>query len=131
MLRAAQAAVRISDLWFTLLFQSFQNTADEVEEWLLEKQISFERQVQKQGRSMRDWTIDFQTYTASRTSLVFLLSTGTRGAVRRLAEHVLAGCVDLSHLKANQPDLSFVSLFDDTADIWRPEDFSLVDAHSK
>ena len=130
-LRVAQAAVRISDLWFTLRFQSFQNTADEVEEWLLEKQISFERQVQKQGRSMRDWTIDFQTYTASRTSLVFLLSTGTRGAVRRLAEHVLAGCVDLSHLKANQPDLSFVSLFDDTADIWRPEDFSLVDAHSE
>jgi hypothetical protein len=60
-LRVAQAAVRISDLWFTLRFQSFQNTADEVEEWLLDKQISFERHVQKQGRSMRDWTIDFQT----------------------------------------------------------------------
>ena len=130
-LRVAQAAVRVSDLWFTLRSQSFQTTADEVDEWLLEKQIPFERRVQKQGRSTRNWTVDFETHADNRTSLVFLLSTGTRGAVRRLAEHVLAGCVDLNHLKANQPGLAFVSLFDDTEDVWRPEDFSLVDECSE
>ena len=130
-LRVAQAVVRISDLWFTMRSQSFQNTADEVDEWLHEKQIPFERQVQKQGRSTQNWTIDFETQTDNRTCLVFLLSTGARGTVRRLAEHVLAGCVDLNHLKVNQPDLTFVSLFDDTEDVWRPEDFSLVDEHSE
>ena len=113
-LRVAQGAVRVSDLWFTFRSQSFQNTADEVDEWLREKQIPFDRQVQKQGRSAQNWTIDFETYTDNRTSLVFLLSTGSRGTVRRLAEHVLAGCVDLSHLKVNQSGLTFVSLFDDT-----------------
>lgn len=130
-LRVAQAVVRVSDLWFTFRSQSFQNTADELDEWLREKQIPFERQVQKQGRSMQNWTIDFETYTDNRTSLVFLLSTGSRGTVRRLAEHVLAGCVDLSHLKADLPILTFVSLFDDTEDVWRPEDFNLVDEHSE
>ena len=130
-LRVAQAVVRISDLWFTLRNQSFQNTADEVDEWLREKQIPFERQVRKQGRSMQNWTVDFETQTENRTSLVFLLSTGSRGTVRRLAEHVLAGCVDLNHLKDNQPSLVFVSLFDDTEDVWRPEDLSLVDGHSE
>ncbi len=130
-LRVAQAAVRVSDLWFTLRSQSFQNTADEVDEWLREKQIPFERQVRKQGRSMQNWTVDFETQTENRTSLVFLLSTGSRGTVRRLAEHVLAGCVDLNHLKDNQSSLVFVSLFDDTEDVWRPEDFSLVDGHSE
>ena len=130
-LRVAQGAVRVSDLWFTFRSQSFQNTADEVDEWLREKQIPFDRQVQKQGRSAQDWTIDFQTYTDNRTSLVFLLSTGSRGTVRRLAEHVLAGCVDLNHLKVNQSGLVFVSLFDDTEDVWRPEDFTLVDEHSE
>ena len=130
-LRVAQAVVRVSDLWFTLRSQSFQTTADEVDEWLRERQIPFERKVQKQGRSTRNWTVDFQTHADNRTSFVFLLSTGTRGAVRRLAEHVLAGCVDLNHFKANQPGLAFVSLFDDTEDVWHPEDFSLVDAHSE
>ena len=130
-LRVAQAVVRVSDLWFTLRSQSSQTTADEVDEWLREKQIPFKRTVQKQGRSTRNWTVDFETHANERTSLVFLLSTGTRGAVRRLAEHVLAGCVDLNHLRANQPGLAFVSLFDDTEDVWRPEDFSLVDAYSE
>ena len=130
-LRMAQAVVRVSDLWFTLRSQSLQTTADEVDEWLREKQIPFDRQVQKQGRSTRHWTVDFETYTDNRTSLVFLLSTGSRGAVRRLAEHVLAGRVDLSHLKIDQPNLTFVSLFDDTEDVWRPEDFSLVDEHAE
>ena len=130
-LRVAQAVVRVSDLWFTLRSQSFQTTADEVDEWLRERQIPFERKVQKQGRSTRNWTVDFETHADNRTSLVFLLSTGTRGAVRRLVEHVLAGCVDLNHLKANQPGLTFVSLFDDMEDVWRPEDFSLVDGYSE
>ena len=48
-LRVAQAAVRVSDLWFTFRSQSFQNTADEVDEWLREKQIPFDRQVTKHG----------------------------------------------------------------------------------
>ena len=130
-LRVAQAVVRVSDLWFTLRSQSIQTTADEVDEWLREKQIPFERQVRKQGRSTQAWTIDFETHIGNQVSLVFLLSTGSRGTVRRLAEHVLAGCVDLSHLKAREPELAFVSLFDDTEDVWRPEDFSLVNDYSE
>ena len=63
--------------------------------------------------------------------MVFLLSTGSRGQTRRIAEHVIAGCVDLSHLKSNQPSLAFVSLFDDTLDVWREEDFRLVEAQSQ
>jgi hypothetical protein len=130
-LRVAQAALRISDLWFTLLSQSTQTTADEVDEWLREKRIPFERQVSKQGRSTQNWNVDFETQTDNRTSLIFLLSTGSRGAVRRITEHVLSGCVDLSHLKESKPNLAFVSLFDDTEDVWRPEDFGLVEGHAE
>lgn len=130
-LRVAQAAVRVSDLWFTLRSQSLQTTADEVDEWLREKQIPYDRAVQRQGRSTRTWTVDFETYADQRTALVFLLSTGTRGAVHRLAEHVLACCVDLNHLKTTQQGLYFVSLFDDTEDVWRAEDFGLVSEYSE
>ena len=130
-LRIAQAVVRVSDLWFTLRSQSLQTTADEVDEWLRERQFSFERHKRRQGRSRQSWTVDFETYTDSQVSLIFLLSTGSRGSARRITEHVLAGCVDLSHLKSNQPSLTFVSLFDDTQDVWREEDFGLVEEQSE
>ena len=100
-------------------------------EWLVEKEISFDRAVRQYGRSGQSWTVDYQTRTDDRTSLIFLLSTGSRGAARRIAEHVLAGFVDLSHLKVSQSHLAFVSLFDDTEDVWREEDFGLVEQQSQ
>ena len=130
-LRVAQAAVRVSDIWFTLRSQAIYTIADEVDEWLRERAIDFERQVSKQGRSTQNWSIDFETYTDRRTCFVFLLATGTRGAVRRMTEHVVAGCVDLNHFKETQPNLAFVSLFDDTEDVWQPRDFSLVEEVSE
>ena len=129
--RLAQAVVRVSDLWFTLSRRAGESTSDEVDEWLRAKRIPFDKKVKLTGRSGRDWTIDYQTLTDERMSLVFLLSTSARGAVHRVSEHVLAGCVDLSHLKTEQPNLGFVSLFDDTSDIWREEDFALVEDHSE
>ena len=64
-LRIAQAVVRVSDVWFTLRSQSLQTTADEVDEWLRERQFSFERHKRRQGRSRQSWTVDFETYTDS------------------------------------------------------------------
>jgi hypothetical protein len=55
-----------------------------------------------------------------------VLSTGSRAAARGVAEHVLAAWYDLSHLKIGPQGLSFLSLFDDTLDIWTIEDFKLV-----
>lgn len=130
-IRVAQAAVQVSDLWFTIRSQAVQTTADEVEEWLNEKRIPCQRNVSKQGRSNREWTVNFETQTDHRTGLVFLLSTGSRGAVHRITDHVVAGCVDLNHLKESQSNLEFVSLFDDTVDVWRLEDFSQVNAFSQ
>ena len=37
------------------------------------------------------------------------------------------GGFGLSHLKLTQTHLGFVSLFDDTEDVWREEDFQLVE----
>ena len=129
-LRVAQAVVRVADLWFTLRARAVETVADEVADWLVEKEMSFDRAVNCNGRSGRSWTIDYQTRTNDRTSFVFLLSTGSPGAARRVAEHVLAGCVDLSHLRISQPHLAFVALFDDTEDVWREEDFSLLEQQS-
>ena len=128
-LRLAQAAVRVSDLWFTLRTRAVETMSDEVNEWLSERKISFKRNVREQGRSGREWNIDYKTFVNDQTSLVFLLSTGSRATVPRITEHVLASCVDLSHSEFPKPQ--FVSVFDDTQDVWREEDFKLVEEGSK
>ena len=130
-LRLAQAVVRVSDIWFTLRKRSPETTAIKVNNWLNNKNIPFQRSVRHPGKSGRSWTIDYRTDTVKRTSFVFLLSTSSRSAVRRLTEHALAGWVDLNHLKANHPQLIFVSLFDDTKNIWQEGDFGLVEQHSE
>lgn len=126
-LRLAQAAVRVSDLWLTQRARRAEAVAEEVSGWLGEKGIAYDRAARQTGRSGHAWTIDYKICTESQTSLVFLLSTGSRAAARRIAEHVLAGCVDLSHLQESQ----IISLFDDTEDTWQPKDFKLVETYSK
>jgi len=128
--RVAQAALRVSDLWFTFRTRSVESVTDEVEDYLTERQLPFLRAEKLIGRSGRNWTVDFHVRVPVRSSLVYVLSTGTRSAARPVAEHVVAAWHDLSHLAAGPEALHFVSLFDDTADVWADEDFRLVESLS-
>ena len=126
-IRVAQAALRVSDLWFTFRTQAVQSVADEVADFLAEREFGFERARKLAGRSGRGWTVDFHVRTQSRSFLVQVLSTGTSAAAHAVSERVLASWHDLNHLAAGPEALSFVSLFDDTVDVWRDEDFRLVE----
>ena len=130
-MRVAQAALRVSDLWFTFRSRSVQTASDEVADLLSERHLSFERDERLVGRSGRIWTVDFHIRTSRRSSLVNVLATGSRSASRTIAEHVVAQWLDLSHLTAGPEALQFLSLFDDTADVWTHEDFKLVETLSK
>ncbi len=129
--RLALAAVRVSDLWFTMRAVAARpRTQEEVSDWLEERQIRFERRVVEMGRSGRRWRVDYRTHAGGSAKLVFLLSTGATRAARGMVEHVLAGCVDLSLRREHNGSASLVSLFDDKADVWRDEDFALVEQNS-
>ena len=52
-IRVAQAALRVSDLWFTFRTQAVQSTADEVADFLTECEFGFERARKLAGRSGR------------------------------------------------------------------------------
>ncbi|MCL4686401.1 DUF1828 domain-containing protein [Myxococcota bacterium] len=125
-IRLAEASVRVADLWFTFRSRMSQTVADEVEELLQERHVPYQRGERLPGRSGRAWTIDFHTRAPGRSSLVCVLATGSRGAARSVTDHVVATWYDLSHLRAGPEALHFVSLFDDTADVWSEEDFRLV-----
>jgi hypothetical protein len=124
--RLAQAASRVADIWFTLRARAVESATDEVADFLGEHVIAFERGERLPGRSGRTWTVDFHTRTPCRSSLIYVLSTGSRGAARGLVEHVVTAWYDLSHLKLGPEARRFVSLFDDTMDVWTEEDFRLV-----
>ena len=123
--RIAQAVVRVSDIWFSFRTRPVESIADEVDEWLNQQSFEFKRAVKCGGRSGREWTVDYQIVVRAHTSLVFVLSSGSRAAARRVSEHVFTGCFDLLHLR-DAGQASLVSLFDDTADVWQSEDINLA-----
>lgn len=125
-MRVAQGAVRVADIWFTLRTRSVESVTDEVEQLLSEREIPFERGEHLVGRSGRAWRPDFHTRAPRQSSLVHVLSTGSRAAAHTVANYVVASWVDLNHLQVGPEAIHFVSLFDDTMDVWSPEDFNLV-----
>ncbi len=129
--RAAQAAIRVSDLSLTFRNRAVESVSEEVEEFLIGEHIGYEKLPKLAGRSGRIWTPHFQTHTQNRSALIYLLTTGSRSAARSVAEHVTAAWYDLNNRKVGSDPIEFVSLFDDTADVWEPTDFALVEPLSQ
>jgi hypothetical protein len=125
--RVSQAALRLSDLWFTFRTRSIESVADEVADFLMEREFSYSRGEKHIGRSGRIWTVDFHVRAPEKSSLVDVLATGSRSAARAVAEHVLATWYDLHPLTVGPEAISFISLFDDSVDVWSKEDFKLVE----
>ena len=124
--RLAQAAVRVADISFTFRAQTTDTVADDVDEWLRSRSFEVERGVRRRGRSGREWLIDYGVRADDRDSFMFLLSSGARATARRTVERVVSGCVDLSTWPPAPGQPRLVSLVDDTIDIWRDEDLSLL-----
>lgn len=129
--RVAQAALRVSDLWFTYRTRSVESVTDEVADFLNERKFHFERGEMLVGRSGKSWSPDFHVRAVRRSSLVYVLSTGSRSAARAIVNQVHTAWYDLNHLVAGPEALRFVSLFDDTADVWSDEDFRLAEQLSE
>jgi len=124
--RLAQACLRVSDIWFTFRTRAVETITDEIADFLSEKVVPFERSERLPGRSGQVWRPDFHTRTPKQSSLVYVLSTGSKAAARGVAEHVLAAWYDLSHYTAGPEGLKFISLFDDTVDVWTEKELKLV-----
>lgn len=125
--RLSQAALRVSDLWFTFRSQSAASVNDDVEDFLRDRNIGFDRNERLVGRSGRYWTVDFHTRAPQRSALLNVLSTANKPSAHRMVEHVAAGWLDLSYLNMGTDNTRFVSLFVDQFDVWTPEDFGLVE----
>ena len=133
--RLAQAASRVADIYFTLRPRPVTTVEDEVAEFLSERKVPFRSREKVLGYSGKQYVIDFYTYPSKQYSYVALLSTGNRATALELAEKTLGIWRDLDILK--QPDLApalatkFVTLFDDTQDVWQPEHEKMLQRDSE
>lgn len=125
--RVAQAALRVADLWFTFRARSVQSVADDVADFLTDRQLRFERNEKLVGRSGKIWSPDFHVRAIQRSSLVYVLSTGSTAAARAIVNQVHTAWFDLNHLVSGPEAFSFISLFDDSLDVWTDEDFRLAE----
>jgi len=126
--RVAQAAVRIGDISFTFRTRSAGTVTDDVEEYLVGRQIGHERNAIRFGESGKQWRLDFETTTDRRKSLIQVMSTANRGAVSRLTDHAVSAWVDLGPMLRSSH--SFISIFDDTFDVWKQEDYKQLESVS-
>lgn len=129
--RVAQAALRISDLRFTFRNRAADESitdriADQLAYRLADSRLQVERGERFEGRSGRRWTVDFHVRAQRRSSLVYVLSTAKQAKTRQVTEHVCTAWYDLSDLTKEPRSLQFVSLFDDTVDVWTQEDFRML-----
>lgn len=129
-MRVSQASLRVSDLWFTFRNRAISTIVDEVADYLTQRKLTFDRDKKFNGRYGHVRRVDFHVRTSKRKSLVYVLSKSSRQEAHRMAEHVLATWYDLKHLKSVHDPFRFVSLFDDTVDVWRDEDVRLVESLS-
>ncbi len=129
--RLAQACLRVADLRTTLRPRKPPPFADEVESHLratlTARPLAIVRGDRIAGISATTWSVDFRVRTPERHLLIFLLASERRDQARKLAEHVVAACTDLSHLrKLRRTPVQFITIFDDRGAAWNDADERLV-----
>lgn len=125
-MRVAQGSVRVADLWFTMRTRSVESVNDEVSSFFDEVHVEYQRGQKTPGRSGTIWSPDFHTRTATKSSLIYVLSTGSKAAAKGVSDHVVAAWYDLSAIQRSE-GVQLVSLFDDTLDVWTENQFKLLE----
>lgn len=123
----SQAALRVADVWFTFRSRAGEDLVEDVAAFLTDRKLSFDQGPKLTGRSGKIWKVDFQVRHPRRSSLLKVLSTGSRAAAKQVTDSTVAGWYDLSHLSHGPEALHFVSVLDDTSDVWTPEDIRRVE----
>ncbi len=128
--QVAQVASRVADVWFTFRARTPPSITSQVADYLERHNLPFERPPRLTGYSKRSWSIDFQVRTYESKFLVNVLSASNRSAARRITDRVVATWYDLGPAVQDQ-GIGFISLFDDTADVWTDKDYNLVESLSR
>jgi hypothetical protein len=118
--RLGQAIVQISDLVFSLRLSALSTFKEEVEEYWIESRISYDVDYSVVGGSGESYTIDFYIPVPHRPRLVETLSSQSKSYANNLVSRVVRTWHDLLRVDGRY---GYVSLIDDSTDVWKAEWF--------
>jgi hypothetical protein len=128
MMRLGQACMRISDLAF---FARLWNTGifrDDVEEFLQSADLEYETDVTELGASNEPVKIDFRVTGETVTSLLLVLSAGSRFSSHNAANEIVVRWLDLGRRK---PGVQRFTILDETREsLFKPKDIKRLDKMS-
>ncbi len=116
--RLSQAIVQVSDLVFSLRSSALATFKEEVQEYWIESQFPFEVDYPIVGGSGESYKIDFYISTGRRPWLVETLSSQSQSYANSLVSRVVRTWHDLRRADGRY---GYLSLIDDTTDIWKQE----------
>lgn len=131
LVRLAQACLRISELWRSLRPRHGAALLDEIDaelrQRLTARPLAITRNERIAGISATTWSVDFRVRARECHTLLFVLASERREHARKLAEHVVAACTDLAHLrKLRRTPVRFIAVFDDRGEAWSDAEARLV-----
>jgi len=118
--RLGQAIVQVGDLVFSLRLGALSTFKEEVEEYWIESRIPYDVDYPVVGGSGESYTVDFYIPVPHRPRLVETLSSQSRSYANTLVSRVVRTWHDLLRVDGRY---GYVSLVDDSTDVWRPEWF--------
>lgn len=116
--RLAQAITQISSLVLTLRLGSLVTFKEDVEEFWIEAGIPYEIDYRVVGGSGQSYPLDFYIPSRKRPWLVKTLSSQSKGYANILISQTVRTWHDLLRVDGRY---QYLSLLDDSTDIWQPE----------
>lgn len=126
-LRLSQASVQAGDLLFMMRYGAGTAFKEEVEELLVERRIAYEANHRVFGRSRQQYSVDFYI-EKKRPALLQTLSSGSTSYAEALISKTVRMWYDISRTDGR---FDYVSLLDDSADVWKSSHIELLSDLSK
>lgn len=116
--RLGQAIIQIGDLVHSVRVGTAATFADEIEEYLSEIEIPFERKYRAVGGSGETYQVDFFVPGPRKGNLVMALSANFRSHANSLVSKTVRAWHDIHRVDGRY---DYTSLLDDSTDVWKEE----------
>jgi hypothetical protein len=115
----AQACVRVADLTYTRRSSLVSPVAEEIEEVLVDSELSFEANQELEGRFGKKVRVDFLVSGAHLRSAILALAASNASQAHTLANEIFRRWYDL---KIPNRTENLVTVFDDRQNVYREDD---------
>jgi hypothetical protein len=126
-IRLSQACIRVADLIMTQRLQTHNSFFEELENFMVRRQLPHEPGVSLPGRFGEEVKIDYHVQGRTQSSLMETLSTTTGASAHALATETFRRWFDLA---PRQSEHQFVTVYDSTPNMFRPDDLARLNEFS-